>query len=63
MSDSKEKKKEIEEIHKGKAVTDHWGINLFNSLTYDFLNPIFDYVNENKDNLLNIDMLGNLTAY
>jgi hypothetical protein len=63
MSDSKEKKKEIEEIHKGKAVTDPWGINLFNSLTYDFLNPIFDYVNENKDNLLNIDMLGNLTAY
>ena len=58
MSDSKEK---IEEIHKGKAVTDLWEISLFDSLTYDFLNPIFDYINENKDNLLNIDMLGNLT--
>jgi hypothetical protein len=58
MSDSKEK---IEEIHKGKTVTDPWEISLFDSLTYDFLNPIFDYINENKDNLLNIDMLGNLT--
>ena len=57
MSGTKDthKKKEIPLIHQGKAVTDMWRNNLKDSLTYSFMDPLFDYLKEDKSNELTIE--------
>jgi hypothetical protein len=42
--------KDIRKIHQGKVATDPWSIDIGSSVTYSYMDPLFDYLKENKDN-------------
>jgi hypothetical protein len=55
------KDKEVRQIHQGKTVSDFFENGWIDGITYGYIDPIFDYLKENKDNKLCIEQYGDLT--
>jgi hypothetical protein len=53
--------KEVRQIHQGKQACDFWENGWLSGITYSYVDPLFDYLKEDKDNKLSIEQYGDLT--
>ena len=61
MTESKSKDKEVRQIHQGKVATDPYSISIWDSVTYSYMDPLFNYLKENPDHQLEAEMFGKQT--
>ena len=51
----------IRQVHQGKTVSDFFVNSFFGGITYKYMEPLFDYLEEDKENKLDLAMYGELT--